>query len=589
MARQESTVTLKCVDLASKNKQPASAPKGAKAKSLGAYYTPGPAVDFMVRWAIQDKEHKVIDPSFGNGQFLRATASEAKLTNPKEQIFGIELDKETFEASKPILEVQYNIFHLWNDDFFKSDTFFKSHFGPKIPVESFDAVVGNPPFIRYQTFKGEERNYALERAREHGVKLPGHASSWAPFLVHAVSLIKPGGRLAMVVPAELSHAAYAKNVLNYLLEQFTNLTILTFQKRLFPKLGEDTFIVLGDKRGQQTKCLTLVDVKEEANLETFKKTFDSIGVVRKFKLRELESLKSHKTKLLEYLLDDGSRTLYTSLKEKAGADQAIKTLGSVAKVGIGYVTGDNKFFHPSAETIKEFGLSKKYLEPCIRRSNNLRGLFVTKNDWAHDDEPKKWLLKLPAKRSFTDLPKNVQSYLEHGKEQGVLNRFKVKSRDPWYSVPHIKKGDAFLTYMSNGAPRLVHNALGFPAPNSLHIVNLEEKLYDKIDIKLLVVAWYTSLTFLSAEIEGHSLGGGMLKLEPSEAKKVLVALPKKIASTQLNEAYKHIDQRLRENNLEAALDAGDQLILRKGLKMKVRECKLLRQGYYYLRDRRMNR
>lgn len=564
-------------------------PSKIKAKALGAYYTPDPAVEFMIRWAIEDSSYKIIDPSFGDGQFLRVSASKVTLDNPREQIYGIELDTETFEASKRILEAQYNIFNLWNADFFKSDPFFENHFGPKIPVESFDAVVGNPPFIRYQKFKGVERAHALERALEHGVELPGHASSWAPFLVHAVSLIKPEGRLAMVVPAELSHAAYAKNVFNYLLEQFAELTILTFQKRLFPKLSEDTFIVLGDNRGHQTKCFSLVDVKEESHLKHFKRTFASVGEVRSFEPRDLKSLKDHKTKILEYLLGDSSRTLYTRLKAEAGADQNVKTLGSVAKVGIGYVTGDNKFFHPSAETIQDFGIPKRYLTPCIRRSNNLRGLCITQKDWADDGEPKKWLLALPKNSSPTDFPESVQEYLDQGKELGVLERFKVRNREPWYSVPHFKKGDAFLTYMSNGAPRLVHNSLGLPAPNSLHIVTIEKGLYDEIDIKLLVVAWYTSLTFLSAEIEGHSLGGGMLKLEPSEAKKVLVALPKNIASARLNEAYEQIDAKLRESDLEAAIDIGDKLILRRGLKLKVKECKLLRQGYHYLRDRRMNR
>lgn len=569
--------------------QQPSAPTGKRAKVLGAYYTPDPAVNFMIRWAIQDASYKVIDPSFGNGQFLRASASRGNLDNPREQIFGIELDTETFEASKQVLETHYNIFNLYNNDFFKSDEFFKNHFGPKIPVESFEAVVGNPPFIRYQTFKGEERDYALQRALEHGVELPGHASSWAPFLVHAVSLIKTGGRLAMVAPAELSHAAYAKNVLNYLLDQFSNLSILTFQKRLFPKLGEDTFIVLGDERGCQTKCFALVDVKEESRLEQFTGAFESIGEVRRFGLEELTSLRNHQIKLFEYLLDDDLRTLYKSLGEESGADKRVKRLGSVAKVGIGYVTGDNKFFHPSTETIQEFGIPEKYLARCIRRSNNLRGLYVTEEDWANDAEPKKWLLNITSNTPITHLPESLQLYLQQGLKKGILERFKVRDREPWYSVPHVKSGDAFLTYMSNGAPRLVHNTLGLPAPNSLHIVSLEEGLYDKIDIKLLVVAWYTSLTFLSAEIEGHSLGGGMLKLEPGEAKKVLVALPKNISGAELSETYDQIDKKLRKPDLEAALDIGDKLILRKGLRMKARECELLRQGYYYLRDRRMNR
>jgi len=75
---------------------------------------------------------------------------------------------------------------------------------------AFDAVVGNPPFIRYQRFSGAARRRALERCRDHGVKLPELCSSWAPFVVHSAAMVKPSGRLAMVVPMEIAHAAYAR-------------------------------------------------------------------------------------------------------------------------------------------------------------------------------------------------------------------------------------------------------------------------------------------------------------------------------------------------------------------------------------------
>ena len=38
-------------------------------------------------------------------------------------------------------------------------------------LPAFDAVVGNPPFIRYQSFSGAGRAKALARAREQGVAL----------------------------------------------------------------------------------------------------------------------------------------------------------------------------------------------------------------------------------------------------------------------------------------------------------------------------------------------------------------------------------------------------------------------------------
>ena len=580
------------MDSVSVTLKPSSVPTGKRAKALGAYYTPEKAVDFMIRWAtktlaIEGKAgFKIIDPSFGNGQFLKASAAHATIAKPEDQIFGIELDTETFRASLDLLQrYRINVVNLYNNDFFSSDLFFEKRLGKK--TEAFDAVVGNPPFIRYQNFKGKA--HALKRALEHGVKLPGHASSWAPFLVHAVSLVKPGGRLAMVVPAELSYAAYAKNVLDYLLRQFEHLSILTFQKRLFPKLGEDTYIVLGENRGFQTSCFRLIDVEEESELEAFADDFEAIGKVKRLENRDLISLKERKTKLTEYLLPNDVRSLYDDTKKSAETESAVKKLGSVAKVGIGYVTGNNGFFHPAQETINAFGIPASYLAPCIRRSNLLQGLFVSQADWENEAESEKWLLKIDAVENFETLPRGLRDYLATASKKEVRDRFKVKNRKPWYAVPHIKSGDAFLTCMSNEAPRLVHNTLGLPAPNSLHIVNLEENLYGSIDIKLLLVAWYTSLTFLSAEIEGHSLGGGMLKLEPSEAKKVLMALPKNIPPGELDTAYEQIDQRLRENDLDAALDIGDKLILRKALELEAGACELLRQGYHYLRDRRMNR
>jgi len=44
---------------------------------------------------------------------------------------------------------------------------------------------------------------------------------------------------------------------------------------------------------------------------------------------------------------------------------------------------------------------------------------------------------------------------------------------------------------------------------------------------MLAALWQTLLTRLSAEIEGHALGGGMLKIEPSEA----INLKKKITAS----------------------------------------------------------
>ena len=539
-------------------------------------------MDFMVRWAVR-RSDKVIDPSFGDGAFLRA--SSQYVANPNRQLYGVELDKEVYNASKKYLD-RYQITKLWQGDFFASDSFFRDNFGRTLPVEAFEAVVGNPPFIRYQSFKGEGRTLALQRAADLGVHLPGHVSAWAPFLVHAVSLVKPGGRLAMVAPAELGHAAYAKEVLAFLLEQFATLNILTFKKRLFPRLGEDTLIVLGEAKGGTEGLLNLIDVENEDALDTFAATgvLASVGQVKKFCQEEVTQLSAGRTRLLEHLLSLKTRDLYTRL----ALHENTKRFGSVARIGIGYVTGNNDFFHLSQEEIETFGIPMSYCTPCVRRSSNLKGLFVSVDDWQQLEEEKKWLLEIPAHEPFEELPKGLRAYLQKA-EKSVREGYKVSKRDPWYAVPHIKRGAALLTYMSHYGPKLVHNPLAAPAPNTLHTVEiLGDPLESQEVIKRLVIAWYTSLTFLSAEINGHSLGGGMLKLEPGEARKVLLALPD-LSNTEVDEAYEVVDARLREGDLGGALDVGDTLILRKRLGLSIGETDLLRRGYHHLRDRRMKR
>ncbi len=72
--------------------------------------------------------------------------------------------------------------------------------------------------------------------------------------------------------------------------------------------------------------------------------------------------------------------------------------------------------------------------------------------------------------------------------------------------------------MSGSGPKLVLNRAGVVAPNTLLVVRLSPVAEQRgIDASARVVAWHTSLTALSGELEGHSLGGGMLKWRSREA------------------------------------------------------------------------
>jgi adenine-specific DNA methylase len=212
-------------------------------KALGAFYTDAQIADFLVWWAIRSPEDVVMDPSFGGGVFLRSACKRLNFLGgqPSNQIFGIEIDPNVHGRIADKLSDEFGVRkkNLRLVDFFdvNPETF-----------QNADAVVGNPPFIRYQRFSGELRARALARAAAQGVRLSELSSSWAPFLIHSIAILKPGGRLAMVIPFEITHAAYALPLLKHLSTSFRKVTFLSFRKKLFPDLSEDTLLLLAEDR-----------------------------------------------------------------------------------------------------------------------------------------------------------------------------------------------------------------------------------------------------------------------------------------------------------------------------------------------------
>lgn len=138
-------------------------------KNVGAYYTDQLVADFLVSWAIREPQDKVLDPSCGDGVFLVSAAKYLNASNGKQalNIFGIEIRPEAISATARNSVPSGN---LISNDFFEIE-----------PAELtyVDAVVGNPPFIRYQRFNGASRANALKVCRQVGVNLPRLSSSWA--------------------------------------------------------------------------------------------------------------------------------------------------------------------------------------------------------------------------------------------------------------------------------------------------------------------------------------------------------------------------------------------------------------------------
>src|ERR1051326_8050009 len=70
-------------------------PNAPARRLTGAYYTPPTAADFMADWLVRHDGEHVLEPSFGEGIFLRSVQdSAARRGIGRLHITGVEIDPE---------------------------------------------------------------------------------------------------------------------------------------------------------------------------------------------------------------------------------------------------------------------------------------------------------------------------------------------------------------------------------------------------------------------------------------------------------------------------------------------------------------
>ena len=197
-------------------------------KARGAFFTPAAITAYLAAWAIRTPADRVLEPSCGEASFLLAAGERLRaLGAPADrlggQLHGVEIHAASARQAARLLAEHGLRAGIEVVDFFD-----------RAPAPVFDAVIGNPPYVRYQNFSGEARARAQLAALAAGVRLTGLSSSWAAFTIHASRFLRPEGRLALVLPGELLTVNYAAQVRRFLLQRFARVRLVLFDTRVFP-------------------------------------------------------------------------------------------------------------------------------------------------------------------------------------------------------------------------------------------------------------------------------------------------------------------------------------------------------------------
>lgn len=508
----------------------------AARKARGAFFTPPELAEFLCRWAIRDTKDRVFEPSCGDAVFLQASADHlvelGRHRLDDGQLAGLDIHAPSIEQARTRLASRGFDATLHVGDFFAHE----------LPADR-DVVVGNPPFVRYQDFAGTDRARAQRVAFAAGVPLSGLASSWAAFTIHAAGMLAPGGRLGLVLPAELLTTNYAAEVRAWLLRRFGSVRLIMFTDRVFPEVQEEVVLLLAEGQGPTTHF----ELYETDNVGTLTDPADLPWSLSNIAPQD---------KWIGALVDQRAQTLHAKLL----AGEAFTVLDDWGKTSLGSVTGNNSWFTltpDEVETHKIPACDRVRISPP--GSRHLRDLSFTTRRWERLSEQGQatWLFRP------TDSPSPASRHrIAEGEHDGIDLAYKCRVRSTWWQVPLSPPPDLFVTYMNADTPRLSSNRARVRALNSVHGLTLRSELRT-VGRSLLALGSLNTVTLLGAELVGRAYGGGMLKVEPTEAARLPMPTPDRLV--ELTSALRHIQPqvatRLRNKDLLGAVHLVDDVVL----------------------------
>lgn len=526
----------------------------SKNKLRGGFYTPNSIAEFILKWAFNgNTSMNVLEPSCGDGVFLE----EIKKKKYKfRALTALEIDKHEFIKSQKIGLSKSKII---NQDFYKYCI--KTQ-------DKFDLVIGNPPYIRYQFFKKEQKKIAGNIFDRAGLKYSKLTNAWVSFIVGSSLLLKDTGKLGFVVPAEILQVSYAQTLREFLAKFYNKISIISFEKLVFPDIQQEVVLLLCEKDTSKTHFIDHVEVRDANDLEKL----DIHGVKRPKKRIDFLS-----NKWTFYFLNQKEINFLEDI-QKSGK---VSKFGEFATAEVGITTGANPFFTVPLSVVRQYELTK-FSKPLVGRSVQVPSVVFTKKDWLQNraNEARTHLLVFPKKEKLNGSV-GAREYLKLGESNEINKGYKCGIRDEWQIVPSLRISEALFIRRNNIYPKLIINEAQAYTTDTMHRISLKHH----VDIKAFTASYYNSLSLAFSEICGRSHGGGVLELMPNEVEEIY--LPYNNGNSYLLD---QIDEMVRNKvPITEILKITDEKILKANFAFSKSDIKLMQSIWKKLLNRRLKR
>lgn len=564
-------------------------------KLNGRYYTPIELADYVIEWVMSNNIEvaKILEPSCGDGVFLKCLG--ARGIHETCEILAIEIDEmESVLANNRVNQsmrfrnyeefAQHRVENIKrginleagckviNDDFYKV-------YEESLKEERFQAIVGNPPYIRYQYLSEQQREEQSLILESNGMRSNKLINAWVSFVVACIEMMDINSRIGLVIPAELLQVKYAENLRQFLMENLQRMTIVTFEELVFEGVEQEVVLLLGEKdinhqhehQLRIAQYRNVVDLINDNNLNEYQ--FFDVDL--------------NESKWTKYFLTDRDIHLIDNIRN----DDRFVQFSQVARIEVGITTGNNDYFCINRNQVEEYSL-QNVCRPLIARSVNINGIIFTADDWHENIErgAKTYLIDFPD-IPYEEYDEGHRRYIEYGENSGQNTGYKCRIRDRWYKVPSIRVSDAFFLRRNYLYPKFMLNSTEVNAvsTDTMHRVTFN----NDIDRKRILLSYYNSVGLAFTEIEGRSYGGGVLEILPGEVSKIILPDLRNenlIDDDTVEELINIVDEYCRNNDdILGILDEIDRRILVDIIGMNMNDVIEFRQMWLTLRNRRLGR
>ena len=195
--------------------------KGAK----GQFFTPRHVVDMAARALRLKRGENVIDPACGSGAFLVHARAQANV-----ETWGFDVDARAVRVARLLaVATKGNPARIIRGDSLRRD----------VPLPcAMDAVLTNPPFAGAASYDGYELAEGGKRVERDAL-----------FVERCLEMLRPGGRMAIVLPHNKVAAAGFRSLRSWLVDRARVLAVVSLPRETFlPHTSQKAVLLFAKKR-----------------------------------------------------------------------------------------------------------------------------------------------------------------------------------------------------------------------------------------------------------------------------------------------------------------------------------------------------